>query len=416
MSLVYNNREQHTEYFETNLPASIQERRGIVQRVMSQEPAQINLQADSPITSENFIQRMGEVMDAIQETQSHIGELVSETIPLAIEAPVVKQRAPRKVKEKPAFWKETIAGGITEFPIRLGKRLNSFDDICSGNYYIDSQLHLTSPNVKMIPLKYLLNSGFILMHDFRYIDHNINRCVVDRDQEAARNIVAMKTGISDMLSGLLAGGRIERLNHSNFKSVLSATINNYMCVDTLLEMCVNSQGEWGVFEDAPRFFQTSGRIDARTFSVNLGGLSCFMADSRNSSNFIPQVMAVVLPENYIYQKEYLLTHGKVDLSKVILLVNKELDSPSFYQKNFRAFYRKYILPIIKTLNIDVWNVPVSFMEEYCFHNKITLESKSFMDKKKETEGLYDEFKNRYIQEDEPDEEIEDDDDYDEVRG
>ena len=419
MSLVYNNREQYIDYFERNLPASIHERTGIIQRVMSQEPAQITFSAEPPITSENIIEWMAEAIDSIQQTESRIHELIAEAatnIVLEEEPtpPVVKQRAPRKVKEKPLFWKETMTGGLTEFPLRISKRINSFDSITSGNSYaIDSQFHLTSPNVRLIPLKYVLNCDWIHESEFRYIENNINNRIVSRDIQAARDITGMGTGLSNLLTGLISSNRVDSLRHSSFRSIFNNSINNYMRTDLLLEMCVNSQAEWGAFDDAPRLFQTSGRIDGRTFSVNLGGLSCFMSHGRNNSAYTPQVMAVVLPENYIYQKEYLLTHGKVDLSKVIFLVNRELDSTSFPQKNFRAFYRKHILPIIKSLNVDVWHVPTSFIEENCFHNKITLESKSFMDKKKEIECLYEEFTSRYLPEslDEDDEEI--DEEYDE---
>jgi hypothetical protein len=127
-------------------------------------------------------------------------------------------------------------------------------------------------------------------------------------------------------------------------------------------------------------------------------------------------MAVILPENYVYQKQHVLVHGTIDLSKVIVLVNRELDDTDFHNKNFRAYYRKHLLPILNEMKVEVWKVPVSFMEENCFHGNITLEATSFMDKKKEIETIYDDFRSKYnwINLDSSDDEDDgDDDDYDE---
>lgn len=81
---------------------------------------------------------------------------------------------------------------------------------------------------------------------------------------------------------------------------------------------------------------------------------------------IPYVMAVTLPENYIYHKLSILKNGYIDLSKVIILIDRELDTPAFPNKYLRAYFREYIYPKIIETNCDVWEVPQTFIKYNCF--------------------------------------------------
>lgn len=105
------------------------------------------------------------------------------------------------------------------------------------------------------------------------------------------------------------------------------------------------------------------------------------------------VIAVVLPENVVYQKLYMLKNNTIDLNKVIVLVDRELDSTSFHNRRIREIYRKELLPLLMTTSCDVWRVPQTYIQESCFYGEFRLLSKTLMDRKRERLDIIQEFKN-----------------------
>jgi len=227
-------------------------------------------------------------------------------------------------------------------------------------------------------------------------------------------ITDLNTGLSQLVNGKIMNGSLNTLDHPTFDQILKRE-SNYFIKDRNLVDVSFSDNYASSFDQTRRSFIDGQpiRISARTFGASIGQLTCFLETERHSRVYTPQVMAIILPENYVYQKQHVLVHGTIDLSKVIVLVNRELDSTDFHNKNFRAYYRKHRLPMLNELKVDVWKVPVSFIEENCFHGGITLEAVSFMDKKKEIETIYDSFRNQYSYID-LDPEPENDDDNDEL--
>lgn len=109
-----------------------------------------------------------------------------------------------------------------------------------------------------------------------------------------------------------------------------------------------------------------------------------------SGEYYPHVMAVVLPENYMYVKYHLLRYNSIPLDRVVVLIDKELDSTSFPVKPFRALYKK-LLPHIMSTKCDVWKVPLEFIEENCFIDSSSVLPDNILDMEKATGALIDEF-------------------------
>lgn len=336
--------------------------------------------------------------------------------------PITKRRVVRKKKERPMFWKEEAVGERTTLPAVLGTScasLLNMENTDSRNTFNPS-----SPFVKMIPMKILTNSfQMSYRHWIGYNNSNRSRSyqrtmITMDDVNRAMNIASLNIGLSQVVNGEIMNGRLNSVDSQSFETILKRH-TKYFIEDMNLVDVSHTDGSVANFEYTGRAFRNgeSMRVNARTFSASLGQLTCFLETERYSRVFIPQVMAVILPENYVYQKQHILVHGTIDLSKVIVLVNRELDDTDFHNKNFRAYYRKHLLPILNEMKVEVWKVPVSFMEENCFHSGITLEATSFMDKKKEIETIYDDFRNTYdwvnLDPSDDDEDDGDDDEYDE---
>lgn len=346
-----------------------------------------------------------------------------DDIELAELEPVVKRKITRRKKEMPMFWKEPSVGERTTIPAVIG----TFCGNLSTSEQIDSRntVNASSPFVKMIPLKVLTNSfeingrawiNYSADGRLRNYQRNMHSTV---DYYNAAKIAELNIGISQLVNSEIMNGRLAVLDTNMFDAMLKRQ-SNYFIKDRNLVDVSHIDNSASSFDFTPRAFRDgqSMRINARTFSVSLGQLTCFLETERWSRVYTPQVMAVILPENYVYQKQYVLVHGKIDLSKVTVLVNRELDNTDFHSKNFRAYYRKHLLPILNELKVDVWKVPASFIEENCFHRGITLEARSFMEKRKETEEIYHKFRSHYFHIDldpqtDDDDSDSDGDDYDE---
>ena len=107
---------------------------------------------------------------------------------------------------------------------------------------------------------------------------------------------------------------------------------------------------------------------------------------------IPHVLAVVLPENYLYLKYKLLVDNTLDMSKVIILINKNMDTPQFECKPFRKLYRDFLKPKIEETACDVWKVPLEYIVSSCFMEEYSLMSLGMKERRAISQKLIDGFK------------------------
>jgi hypothetical protein len=104
----------------------------------------------------------------------------------------------------------------------------------------------------------------------------------------------------------------------------------------------------------------------RTYKGHLDFMSYFWSRGVYSSTPLhPGILAVVTPENWVYQKLHFLRHGTFDMDRVIILVDRELDNPrTEYPRPVRDLYMEFFQrELLKYRN--VWKVPRSFIEEQC---------------------------------------------------
>lgn len=130
-------------------------------------------------------------------------------------------------------------------------------------------------------------------------------------------------------------------------------------------------------------------VNMRTYNALMSFYSVIMKRTMPTISWDPHIMAVVKPEDYLYQKRHILIHGSIDMSKVIILVNRELDLPGEsigIPTTFKAVYTKQLEPAIKTTSAKIWKVPLEFIKENCFiSDKFDVKSKKPADRKAEIE-------------------------------
>lgn len=133
----------------------------------------------------------------------------------------------------------------------------------------------------------------------------------------------------------------------------------------------------------------TGRISSRSYKGSVGFLTSLL---KKEDNYNCHIMAVVLPENYMALKYKWLHSGIIDLSLVTILIDRELDSTSFWCTPYRNIYRTKLLPELKKMNVTVVKVPLSYIMENCFLQPYAFSSKNIIDRKEELNHVIDLFK------------------------
>lgn len=110
-----------------------------------------------------------------------------------------------------------------------------------------------------------------------------------------------------------------------------------------------------------------------------------------SEQYYPELLAVILPENYLYMKYNLLVHNTIDLSKVIILVDRELNTAQFEKKAYRKFYQEAFLPHIMKSACDVWEVPKEFITENCFLGDVSFKGMGPIKKREIVDDMINQF-------------------------
>lgn len=95
-------------------------------------------------------------------------------------------------------------------------------------------------------------------------------------------------------------------------------------------------------------------------------ISAFTFCVKNQEEYIPHIIATTLPENLEYHKLRAIAGFPVDLSKVIVLIDRELDTPRFAIKPARKMYREFFRNSLLDSCCDIWEVPLEFIIKSCF--------------------------------------------------
>lgn len=163
------------------------------------------------------------------------------------------------------------------------------------------------------------------------------------------------------------------------------------------------------------FERTFCRLKQRSFSTLTGMYSLFLKPvnrwtvaqiDRIPEVYSPHVLAVILPENYLYMKYKFLLEGVIDLSKVIILVDRDLNTPQFYKQPVRKLYKEMILPKIMETSCQIWEVPKEFILENCFIKDFDIKTFPVRERKTVTKELIQKFKESINHETKSEEEFE----------
>lgn len=279
---------------------------------------------------------------------------------------------------------------------------------------------LASPYTKFIPMFYLdryLSKDSGIIHTLKivndYHDHNFDylfdkkRANEKRTKKIAKlwlenkSIPLAKIVLGSPVNTLLVGanrvqtpGDIE-LNKTSAKNI----INLYLMNDVPMDIADNNDGTLinssSLDRMAGNFFRMENKTSFTMRSYRgYTGMFTMIAKAGSSIHapYKPYILPVILPENLIYQKLHILATGKIDLTKVVLLVDGQLEMTDFPLKSLKALY-KSIKPTLETYGFDIWKVPSDFIIDNCFLGKFTVPGKTIMQKKKEISTLVENFIN-----------------------
>jgi hypothetical protein len=133
--------------------------------------------------------------------------------------------------------------------------------------------------------------------------------------------------------------------------------------------------------DALTFFEseTISTVSFRTYQMQAGCFSVIVAGN-------PYIMAVIPREKYLYHRTRVLLGLPLDLSKVVILIDRRLDLPGEddIPKAFKALYQKTLENTIKSTGAMIFKVPLEFIKENCFLSDFAIKSKN--KKERQTES------------------------------
>lgn len=289
---------------------------------------------------------------------------------------------PVKRRVYPDYYKLDTVGDIATLPMHKVLSLS--------NMHSDSSKYTMSPYSDLIPLLYLKynDNAMELATNCDVKSTHLRRFTGDDKEPEAKKL--RETALVKML-------RYTIIDKKNALSTLMGDIDTWMLFDQSISIdyirmtsprICNSDIE-EVFLSKSGYYSSnygSCNIKARSYSGIISLLTMIM---RMDDDLYPLVLAVVKPEDFLYQKYHIIRYGSVDLNRVTILVDRELDSVDFPKPALRKLYKSTIEPILKTLKCKIWKVPMSFIKDNCFLPPFKLLSSSSRAMRKEREQIVD---------------------------
>lgn len=99
------------------------------------------------------------------------------------------------------------------------------------------------------------------------------------------------------------------------------------------------------------------------------------------------ILATITQKDFHYQRMHIFLTGAIDMSRVIILVNEELENPEFSVPGLRKLYIGRLKPQIRETACQVYLVPDGYIDNTCFMKPFSLSSKKITDKQKEIDSL-----------------------------
>lgn len=273
-----------------------------------------------------------------------------------------KIRKPRKRKELPLFKQWETTGEIKEM------RKYTANGTRADKYTInDIQMGIHS---KFIPLYCAFDSGYLSNVN------DVKMSIISNVSNRKSNIALVEDRINVTLSNEMSfsfkrsmmynGSHVYRGNVSSLPHVFNNNVN-------YTHFRISEKKGWRLFLDPLHM----------------------MIDKFNSVDIRLCVFPVILPENLEYHRLRWINCLPVDLSKVILLVDRDIESPQYPVKGARTFFNREILPYILKTSCTVFSVPQDFIWEYCFYKEYKFKEKGIIKQMKELEDIKQGFINQY---------------------
>lgn len=262
----------------------------------------------------------------------------------------------------------------------------------SANIYGRNKL-ISCPYTEFIPLSYLLMGEYngarhkfadVVRRALRIQEKNPNKLAkFGRKWQDRRVSTFMSSSITD--------------DKKHWKTLTNDRLNRYLEFDEPRNLSyvldynlTNLHYKWMAMPDMQRMRTVA--LNQRSYRAVHTPYSLFQGIYEGGrQSYIPHMLAVVLPENYMYVKYHILKHNTIPLDKVIVLVNKELDSCYFKPPAFRKLYMEYMEEVVLKSACQVWKVPHSFIMDKCFIHDYKLKEENIFKRKGEIEELVGEF-------------------------
>ncbi|MEI6186916.1 MAG: hypothetical protein WCP46_00240 [Alphaproteobacteria bacterium] len=335
---------------------------------------------------------IGETMtiDAAWDYAARMQEIPAETtdnpsITISTTAPVKRKRTV-KPKIIPPFWEGKDNGA--EAPASIFKLGTNSRGLSSASRYFMCPFSEFIPLVYLSVAPQLFNKRYHYINE-KYIDSRQGRSLTGEHVDMFKATLKDKENpLSYFIYNLITDGS----GHDSIKGSVDTYVNAYLGQENPL--LLENSGWIHRYDNITEnvFKEGLTTINMRTFSASMGSYSLFR---NTSAEILPVVLPIVLPENYMYQKLHILLHGTIDMTKVIFLVDKDLQGTSYPHKAFRTMYKKYVEPHLLATKAQIYYVPFEFMKDYCYIGGNELKEKSIIGRKKEISQIISQFKAKF---------------------
>lgn len=286
----------------------------------------------------------------------------------------VKKKRERKI---PPFSHINFKGKVKKIPFQYTSNMTTVEEAVGRRLVM-------CPFTEYIPVSYVTEG--IIPNYFYSVNNDVLKRKLPLHKQTLENIGILRKRYSDNMSDIIC-----RICYStDRKEDAKARIGNILYNEH--PVGINPNPGWHTNRTAhimDSFRTRATYLQAFTAGDDMGVTNRLGLFIQRDGIMVPIIVMVVHKKNLLYQRLHFLLRGELDLSKCMLFVDRELDSPSvFPEKAFRAnIWMKHILPWIKTLDIDVWKVPASFIEENCFMPQYKVKGKTVEEKRKEKEEM-----------------------------
>lgn len=237
----------------------------------------------------------------------------------------------------------------------------------------------TSIYSEYIPLNYVLSTEW----EIPFMSTGINK-------DDYKDFVFENTPLNNCFKHLLKNIRREngKIDETRIKSDLKSFVNDYLKHDKIINFFnINNRyslsSTWNI---ETQFLKSEfSNFRMRSFKGYVGNYNLFNENS-------PVVLPVIHRDSLMEVKYNFLLTGKIDTDFISLFIDKEIENTGYENKNFRAFYKKYIEKNILESKMNLCYVPKQFILENCFIQPLKL-SNNLIQRKQQIQEKINEFIN-----------------------